>query len=120
MAADSDISNEILKQTAEKTSVAPRDVAQALVKDGEDWRKYPPRIRQQAKALHAEGKLAFIRKRKVVSPDGLKGEFRLAQPLADAAAETTAGQTAVQPTQASDQAVDTAAKSDLVDGEGGS
>ncbi|MBL4837724.1 MAG: DUF3253 domain-containing protein [Kordiimonadaceae bacterium] len=80
MAADNEIRDEILKQTAEKASVAPRDIAQALTVGEEDWRKYLPRIRQQATALHGEGQLVFIRKRKIVPPEGLKGVFRLAQP----------------------------------------
>lgn len=77
---DSKVEAEILTQITSKTSVAPRDVAQALVQEGEDWRKLLPRIRQQAISLHNEGKLAFIRKKKVVSPVGLKGVFRLARP----------------------------------------
>ena len=80
MASDADIQKLLLVLIAEKTSVAPRDVAQALVKDGEDWRQYLKRIRQQATVLHAEEKLVFVRKRKIVSPDGLKGVFRLARP----------------------------------------
>jgi len=75
---DSDIRAEILAQITTKTSTAPRDVAQKLAKEGEDWRKLLPRIREQAKELHGEGKLNFIRKKKVVPPEGLKGVFRLA------------------------------------------
>lgn len=78
--ADSDIKTEILVQIAAKSSVAPRDVAQSLTSGDDDWRKLLPRIRQQATMLHGEGKLAFVRKKKIVSPDGLKGVFRLAKP----------------------------------------
>jgi len=81
MAVDTDIRSEIVKQMDEKTSVAPRDVAQALTADGEDWRKLLPHIRQQAVVLHSEERLVFIRKRKIVSPEGLKGVYRLARPL---------------------------------------
>lgn len=78
---DQRIESEIIGQTARARSVAPRDVAVALARDGEDWRKYLPRIRQVAISLHADGKLLFIRKKKSVSPIGLKGVFRLASPV---------------------------------------
>lgn len=78
--ADSDIRDEIMAQIEAKTSIAPRDVAQKLVQEGANWRKLLPRIRATATLLHGEGKLAFIRKKKVVSPEGLKGVFRLAKP----------------------------------------
>lgn len=78
--ADNDIRTEILAQIGEKQSVAPRDVAQKLASEGEDWRKLLPRIRRMATALHGDGLLAFIRKKKTVSPTGLKGVYRLARP----------------------------------------
>ena len=87
--ADSDIRAEILAQIAEKPSVAPRDVAQKLSHEDEDWRKLLPRIRQQATVLHGEGLLAFIRKKKVVSPVGLKGVFRLAKPQKELTEESS-------------------------------
>jgi Protein of unknown function (DUF3253) len=82
---DNDIRREILAQIAAKPSVAPRDVAQALVAEGDDWRKLLSPIRQQATDLYRDGKLAFVRKKKIVSPDGLKGVYRLAAPTADTA-----------------------------------
>jgi len=78
--ADGDIKAEIVAQIAAKSSIAPRDVAQSLSGEGEDWRKYLPRIRKQATDLHSEGMVAFVRKKKIVSPDGLKGVYRLAKP----------------------------------------
>lgn len=77
---DDNIRDEILKQMSEKVSTAPRDVAQALTSKDDDWRKLLPRIRHISKLLHTEEKLLFIRKRKVVSPEGLKGVYRLAAP----------------------------------------
>lgn len=77
---DQRVEEEIIRQVAGARSVAPRDVAVALVREGEDWRKYLPRIRQVATSLHADGRLLFIRKKKSVSPAGLKGVFRLAAP----------------------------------------
>lgn len=80
MASDTDIEMTILEMIAEVNSVAPREVAQRLAKEGEDWRKYLTRIREQASVLHTKEKLVFVRKRKIVSPEGLKGVYRLARP----------------------------------------
>ncbi|MBO6504227.1 MAG: DUF3253 domain-containing protein [Kordiimonadaceae bacterium] len=77
---DQRVEEEIIRQVASARSVAPRDVAVALVRKDEDWRKYLPRIRQVATVLHADGRLLFIRKKKSVPPAGLKGVFRLAAP----------------------------------------
>ena len=76
----------LLEMISEKPSIAPREAAMALVKEGQDWRKLLPLVRAQAKALHAAGELNFIRKKKIVSPEGLKGVFRLAkaEPAAEA------------------------------------
>ncbi|WP_417450118.1 DUF3253 domain-containing protein [Kordiimonas sp.] len=78
--ADSVVRDEIMRQISEAKSVAPRDVAQALAGEDEDWRKYLPRVRTEATALYHAGELSFLRKRKPVSPDGLKGIYRLSQP----------------------------------------
>lgn len=77
---DQQIEHEILNQITAARSVAPRDIATALAEEGEDWRRYLPRIRSVAVALHDRNQLLFIRKKKSVSPDGLKGVFRLASP----------------------------------------
>lgn len=77
--SDTEIRVEIERHIEAATSVAPREVAQALVNGDEDWRKLLPRIRQQATVLYDEGKLHFIRKKKQVSPEGLKGVYRLAK-----------------------------------------
>ena len=79
--ADSEVRDEIVRQIAQEKSVAPRDVAQALAGDGEDWRKYLPRIRAEATVLYHAGELSFLRKRKPVPPEGLKGIYRLSKPV---------------------------------------
>lgn len=81
--ADTDIRQAILDHLGEAKSVAPREIAQVLAEDGEDWRKYLPRIRNEAVKLHADGLLVFIRKKKVVSPEGLKGVYRFGNPIQD-------------------------------------
>jgi len=78
--SDSDIRAEITVQIATAASIAPRDVAQKLAAAKEDWRKFLPRIRKQATEMQREGLLIFVRKKKIVSPDGLKGVYRLAMP----------------------------------------
>ena len=83
---DDNVRQVILEQIAVAKRVAPRDVAQVLAGDGEDWRRYLPRIRAEATRLYHEEKLLFIRKKKSVSPEGLKGVFRLAAPDQDAEA----------------------------------
>ncbi|WP_020400397.1 DUF3253 domain-containing protein [Kordiimonas gwangyangensis] len=79
---DQAVRDEIVRQIADEKSVAPRDIAQALAGEGEDWRKYLPRIRAEAIELYHAGELSFLRKRKPVSPSGLKGVYRLSKPVA--------------------------------------
>ncbi len=81
-AVDQAVRDEIVRQIAGEKSVAPRDIAQALAGEGEDWRKYLPRIRAEATALYHAGELSFLRKRKPVTPAGLKGIYRLSKPVA--------------------------------------
>ena len=78
--SDQKIEHEILNQIASAKSVAPRDVATVLAGEGEDWRRYLSRIRSVAVDLHGKKQLLFIRKKKSVSPERLKGVFRLASP----------------------------------------
>lgn len=74
------IEHEILRQVSFAHSVAPRDVATAVAEDGKDWRSYLPRIKAISFRLHGEGRLLLIRKRKSVTPERLKGVYRLASP----------------------------------------
>lgn len=62
------------------TSVAPRDVAEAVAKKGKDWRVYLPEIKSIAIKLEAAGRLVFVRKGRAVPSKGLKGVYRLARP----------------------------------------
>lgn len=91
-ASDSDIADEIIRQIATTRSVAPRDIATSLIIDNA-WQKLLPRVRAEAVKLEAKGELVFVRKRKVVSSDGLKGVYRLASPTQWAAqnGESTEG-----------------------------
>lgn len=78
--SDQAIEQEIQRQIKKARSVAPREIALALAADNEDWRSYLPRIKSVAAAMTAAGALVLVRKKKVVSPDGLKGVYRLAAP----------------------------------------
>lgn len=78
--SDAQISKALMKAIAEARSVAPRDVALSLMKQTDPWQKILPRIRSVATQLHKSGDLVFIRKKKIVDPDGLKGVYRFAKP----------------------------------------
>lgn len=78
--SDQRIEQELLTQINAAKSVAPREVAMALSAAGEDWRRFLPRIKQVAARLHDAQQLVFVRKKKVVAPEGLKGVYRLAAP----------------------------------------
>lgn len=78
--SDESIRKEILKQIASARSVAPREIAIALAEKDVDWRIYLPRIRSMATLLSHENQLVFVRKKKVVPPEGLRGVYRLAAP----------------------------------------
>jgi hypothetical protein len=82
-ADDAAIRSAILSLLDSPRSVAPRDIAQHLATEDEDWRKYLPRIRAEAVKLHSEGLLQFIRKKKAVDPKGLKGVYRFSKPNQD-------------------------------------
>lgn len=77
---DQQIMDQIVQLIQDKKTVAPRDIATALVQtfgtEGDDWRKLLPRIRFAADQLASAGKLSFWRKGKVVSSKGLKGVYR--------------------------------------------
>jgi|FLOH01.1.fsa_nt_gi hypothetical protein len=77
--SDTDISNALMQAIANTRSVAPRDIALALMKPTEPWQKLLPRIRSVAVDLRKSGDLVFIRKNKIVDPEGLKGVYRFAQ-----------------------------------------
>lgn len=76
---DTDISDEIRRQITSARSVAPRDVATSLAADS-PWQKLLPRVRAEAVKLEMAGELVFVRKRKIVTSDSLKGVYRLASP----------------------------------------
>lgn len=77
---DETIAQEILRQISAARSVAPRDVAMAVAPDGQDWRSFLPRIKAISCQLHGEARLILVRKRKSITPDKLKGVYRLASP----------------------------------------
>ncbi len=77
---DEIIAHEILRQISAARSVAPRDVAMAVAPDGQDWRSFLPRIKVISCQLHSEAQLVLVRKRKSITPDKLKGVYRLASP----------------------------------------
>ncbi len=78
--SDNEISKALMKAITEAHSVAPREVALSLMDKTDPWQKILPRIRSVATQLHKSGDLVFIRKKKIVDPEGLKGVYRFAKP----------------------------------------
>lgn len=75
------ISAEILRQVQARgpgKSICPSEVARAL--EPETWRRLLGPVRQAAVILAREGRVAILRKGKVVAPDEMRGVIRLALP----------------------------------------
>ncbi|MBP2158631.1 MULTISPECIES: DUF3253 domain-containing protein [Asticcacaulis] len=66
---------DLLSQVREGESISPNQVAKAL--DAENWQRELPKVKAVAVGLARQGRLEFVRKGKPVSPDGLKGIYRL-------------------------------------------
>ena len=69
----------LLLLVGRQDSIAPRDVAEMVVKPGKDWRNHLKEIKSIGKRLEAEGQIVFLRKGKPVTSDGLKGVYRFAR-----------------------------------------
>jgi hypothetical protein len=65
----------LLSQVREGESISPNQVAKAL--DAENWQRELPKVRAVALGLVRQGRLEYVRKGKPVSPEGLKGIYRL-------------------------------------------
>lgn len=65
----------LLSQLRDKESISPNDVAKAL--DAENWQRELPKVRGVIIGLARQGRLEVLRKGKPVSPDGLKGIYRV-------------------------------------------
>jgi hypothetical protein len=70
----------ILQLLDKSKSIAPREIAELITKEDDDWRKMLPKIKKIAIELEAESLLTFLRKGKPISSKGLKGVYRLAKP----------------------------------------
>jgi hypothetical protein len=66
---------ELLSQVREGESISPNQVAKAL--DAENWQRELPKVKAIAVGLARQEKIEFVRKGKPVSPEGLKGIYRL-------------------------------------------
>ena len=69
----------LLLLIARRDSIAPRDVAEMVVKPGKDWRHHLKEIKSIGKRLEKEGRIVFLRKGKPVSSEGLKGVYRFSR-----------------------------------------
>ena len=65
----------LLSQLRDKESISPNDVAKTL--DAENWQRELPKIRGVIIGLARQGRVDVLRKGKPVSPEGLKGVYRV-------------------------------------------
>ncbi len=65
----------LLSQARNKESISPNDIAKAL--DAENWQRELPKVRAVIIGLARQGRIDVLRKGKPVSPDGLKGIYRV-------------------------------------------
>ncbi len=65
----------LLSQVRETESISPNDVAKAL--DAENWQRELPKVRGVIIGLARQGRVDVLRKGKPVSPEGLKGVYRV-------------------------------------------
>lgn len=70
-----DVILELLAAARPGRSISPEEVARAL--DDENWRQRLPQVRAAAQALARAGRLAILRRGKVVNPEELRGVWRL-------------------------------------------
>ena len=61
-------------------SICPSEVARAITPPGQDWRQAMHPVREAARRLARDGRIAILRKGRPVDPDGFKGVIRLALP----------------------------------------
>ena len=71
----------LLSQARNKESISPNDIAKAL--DAENWQRELPKVRAVIIGLARQGRLEVLRKGKPVSPDGLKGIYRVRLAIPD-------------------------------------
>ncbi|WND04124.1 DUF3253 domain-containing protein [Temperatibacter marinus] len=86
------ILDEIIQLTEAHKTVAPRDIALTLVQkygdpEKDDWRKILPNIKKVAKEAALANEIHFWRKGKIVSPEGVRGVFRLMRATKESLAE---------------------------------
>ena len=65
----------LLSQVRDGESISPNDVAKTL--DAENWQRELPKVRGVIIGLARQGRVEVLRKGKPVSPDGLKGVYRV-------------------------------------------
>jgi hypothetical protein len=61
-------------------SICPSEVARAITPASEDWRHAMHPVREAARNLARAGRIAILRKGRVVDPDDFKGVIRLSLP----------------------------------------
>ena len=66
---------ELLSQARNSESISPNQVAKAL--NAENWQRELPKVRAVIVGLARQGRIEVLRKGKPVSPEDLKGIYRV-------------------------------------------
>ncbi len=66
---------ELLSQVRNSESISPNQVAKAL--NAENWQRELPKVRAVIVGLARQGRIEVLRKGKPVSPEDLKGIYRV-------------------------------------------
>ncbi len=66
---------ELLSQLRDNDSLSPNQVAKVL--NAENWQRELPKVRNAALGLARNGRIEYVRKGKPISPEGIKGIYRL-------------------------------------------
>lgn len=66
---------ELLSKAGNSDSISPNQVAKAI--DAENWQRELPKVRAVIIGLARQGRVEVLRKGKSVSPEGLKGVYRV-------------------------------------------
>ncbi len=66
---------ELLSQVRNSESISPNQVAKAL--NAENWQRELPKVRAVIVGLARQGRIEVLRKGKPVSPEDLKGIYRI-------------------------------------------
>lgn len=84
LAALSDTIMSLVRERGNEKTICPSEAARKLVgSDPDRWGAMMPHVRKTALSLAREGRVVIYRKGKAITPDDLKGVYRIGLPRAD-------------------------------------